>query len=66
MVSRLKATHKEEIERILADSFQKLTDYKGKLRVENDAMALKVTSMSEQLTLCQNEKDCLLKNQVKD
>ena len=64
LVAKLKTTHKAELDRVLADSAQKLRDCKRKLMADNEASELKVGVLNDQLTLVQEEKDKLLNEQV--
>jgi len=65
VLSKLKEVHKEETDRVLADCAQKLADCRQKLAADNEAAELRAHAMNEQLIFVQEEKDNLMKEQVK-
>ena len=61
-VARLKATHQEDVDRILSDCSQKLQECKEKVSSEAETM---VESLNESLLAMKKERDQLYKEQVR-
>ena len=63
-VARLKATHEEDLDRILSDCTQKLQECKEKLSLEKERAEMMVVSLNESLSAAEKERDQLYKEQV--
>lgn len=63
-VAKLKATHEEDIDKILSDSTHKLQLCKAKLSLEQEAAENKAASLMESLEIVEKEKNYLHEEQV--
>lgn len=64
LVAKLKETHKVEMDRVLADSTQKLRECRKKLTADDEESQQKVDLLNKQLASVQEEKMKILNEQV--